>query len=305
MKKKILKKRNLFILTILALISLVGVSYGRFIYNGIRNYYLSTKNFYFNSDKLSENLKRYQIDNWSGVESVPIDIYMNSRKNNKVSANENIDYTIEYSCSSNVVCSIDKTESTIYASTNLDSFTIIMTPIVEMKDGDSIWLEVKASAFEPYEKTLSGRFVINVGTIGISYEITDSVGSPYMDFNITNTTNYYHVVEPFDGYDVNKTFDIPTYLSLTPDKQAKCASAIITLTFDPRVLRLDMTNEAYLQAISTTQTSVDGFNYINSLTFKVDAISSARVRFYKMDTNNNYTYPYVNDNSIVEFSSSY
>lgn len=305
MKKKILKKRNLFILTILALISLVGVSYGRFIYNGIRNYYLSTKNFYFNSDKLSENLKRYQIDNWSGVESVPIDIYMNSRKNNKVSANENIDYTIEYSCSSNVVCSIDKTESTIYASTNLDSFTIIMTPIVEMKDGDSIWLEVKASAFEPYEKTLSGRFVINVGTIGISYEITDSVGSPYMDFNITNTTNYYHVVEPFDGYDVNKTFDIPTYLSLTPDKQAKCASAIITLTFDPRVLRLDMTNEAYLQAISTTQTSVDGFNYINSLTFKVDAISSARVRFYKMDTNNNYTYPYVNDNSIVDFSSSY
>ena len=62
-----------------------------------------------------------------------------------------------------------------------------MTPVVTMSDGDSIWLEVKASAFEPYEKTLSGRFVINVGTVGISYEITDSVGSPYLDFNITNT----------------------------------------------------------------------------------------------------------------------
>ena len=119
MKKKILKKRNLLILVIVSLISLVGVTYGRFIYNGIRNYYLSTKNFYFNSDKLTENFKRYQIDNWSGVEPVPIDIYMNSRKNNKVSANENINYSIEYTCSSNVICSIDKTESTIYASTNL------------------------------------------------------------------------------------------------------------------------------------------------------------------------------------------
>lgn len=304
MKNKIIKKRNLFILAIVSLISLVGVTYGRFIYNGIRNYYLSTKNFYFNSDKLTEDFKRYQIDNWSGVEPVPIDIYMNSRKNNKVSANENINYSIEYTCSSNVICSIDKTESTIYASTNLDSFTVTMTPVGVMNDGDSIWLEVKASAIEPYEKTLSGRFVINVGTIGLSYEITDSVGSPYLDFNITNTINYYRVVEPFDGYDTRKTFDIPSYLELTPDKQAKCASAIITLSFDPRILRLDMTNEAYLQAISTTETTVDGYNYINSLTFKVDAISSARVRFYKIDTNNNYTYPFVNNNSIVSFSSS-
>ena len=65
-----------------------------------------------------------------------------------------------------------------------------------------------------------------------------------------------------------------------------------------------MTNEAYLQAIRTTKTTMsDNFEYINSVTFASDALSSTSVRFYKLNTANNYTYPYITDTPIVTFSS--
>lgn len=303
-KKMVLKKKRLFILSFFAFLSLIGITYGRYIYDGIRNYYLSSKNFYFNSDKLGAKLARYQIDNWSGVEPVDIIINMNSRKNNKLSATEDIDYTISFKCSTNVICSSTKSEGTIPSSSNVDSFTITMTPTTFLNDGDSIWLEVTTSSYEPYEKNLSGRFVINVGTIGISYEIVDNVGSPYLDFNITNTIDYYRVITAFDDYEVEDHIDVATYLALSDENKRKCASAIITLEFDPNVLRLDMTNEAYLNAISSNSTSIDGYQYINKLTFYVDAISSSKVRFYKLDTNIDHTYPFTNEESIVEFSAS-
>ena len=44
-----------------------------------------------------------------------------------------------------------------------------------------------------------------------------------------------------------------------------------------------MTNTNYLNAISTNTTNIDGATYINSLTFKIEAISSTKVRFYKND----------------------
>ena len=71
---------------------------------------------------------------------------------------------------------------------------------------------------------------------------------------------------------------------------------MITLTFDPSLFRLDMTNEAYLKAVRTSTTTLqDGYDYINSVTFRTDALSSTSVRFYKLNTTNNYTYPYVNN----------
>ena len=127
-KKRVSKKSLIIILSIVALISIVGVTYGRYIYNGLRNYYLSAKNFYFNSDKLTENLSRYQIDNWSGIDPVAITINMNSRKNNKLASSDDIGYDIEYECSTNVTCTITKNNGIILATNNTDYFTITMTP---------------------------------------------------------------------------------------------------------------------------------------------------------------------------------
>lgn len=300
-KLKIRKKRIIFLSITLAFIFFTA-TYGRYIYNGLRNYYLSTKNFYFNSDKLSEETAYYQLDNWSGVEPVTITFNMNSKKNNIVSSPDNITYNISFTCSENVTCTSTKDTGLIMNGTNTDNFSITMTPNVTLANDDSIWLEVTTNATSPYTKTLSGRFTINVGEIGLSYEIVDSVNSPYLDFNITNTLDYYKVFESFTGHDVGDRIEVSEYLSLSTVDKKKCAAARITLTFDPALLKLDMTNEAYLQAVSTTTTTLsDGFDYINSVTFGTDALSSTSVRFYKMNTSNNYTYPFITENPIISF----
>ena len=103
MKKIKVKKKNLIIVSIVAILLFVTVTYGRYIYNGIKNYYLSTKNFYFNSDKLAETTAYYQLDNWSGVEPVTVVFNMDSKKNNIVASPDNIAYDIEFECSTNVI----------------------------------------------------------------------------------------------------------------------------------------------------------------------------------------------------------
>ncbi len=302
-KSRKIKKIHIIIFAIVLIVLSITLSYGRFIYNGLRNYYLSTKSFYFNSDKMSDNESYYQLDNWSGVEPVTITFNMDSKKNNLIASPDNITYSIEYECSSNVTCVASKETGLIMNGTNTDSFTITMTPNINLYEGDFIELEVSASATSPYTKTISGKFKINVGEIGLSYEILDEPGRAYLDFNITNTLDYYKVLTPFGTYNQNDKIEISEYLSLSPENKRKCASAVITLSFNPSLLRLDMTSEAVLQAYNTSSTVLgDGYDYINSVTFGIDALSSNAVRFYKLNTNNNYTYPFVTSTPIITFS---
>lgn len=303
-RERKINHKNIIIISSFLILFFLTITYGRYIYRGIRNYYLSTKNFYFNSDKLTEDMSYYQLDNWSGVEPVTITINMDSKKNNIVASTDNIEYSIDFTCSSNVTCVSSKNSGLIMNGNNTDSFTITMTPNVTLHGGDSVWLEVETSATEPYTKSLSGKFTINVGDIGLSYEIVDSIGSPYLDFNITNTLDYYKVLESFGSYSAGDRIEINEYLALSEENRKHCTATLITLTFDPNLFRLDMTNEAYLQAKSTTTRLLsDGYDYLNSVTFGTDALSSTSIRFYKLNTNSNYTYPFVTDTPVISFSS--
>ena len=298
--KKLGLKKIIIILLVLAFIPFTP-TLSRYVYNGIKNYYLTSKNFYFNCDKLAQNIARYQLDNWSGVEPITIVFNMDSINNNKIASESNIDYEIDYSCSTNVTCTISKTEGTIYTNTHQDSFTVTMSPNTTLHGGDNVWLDISATSTEPYTKKISGFFRINVGEIGLSYEIVDAPHQPYFDFNITNTLDYYKVEQAFDSYSAGDHIDIADYQALSDDKKAKCHAAIITLDFDPTLFRLDMTNTNYLNKLSESTTTIGGFVYINSFRFKVDALSSASVRFYKMNPSQDYTYPYVNSSSVVTF----
>lgn len=295
------KKMFILCLGIVFLLT-VGTSFARYVYVEIRDFYLASKNFYFNSDKLDDPIARYQIDNWSGVDSYSITFNMNSYKNNSVYAKSDITYDVEYRCSSNITCSISGDYGTIYTSDHTDSFVITINPNTTFSDGDSVWLEVDATSIKPYTKTLHGRFVIKIGKIGLSYEIVDKKNSPYFDFNITNTLDYYIVKEAFDNYEVGDKIDISTYLELSEANRKKCSSSVISLSFDPNKVRLDMTNSNYLNASSVSKEVIDNYDYINGITFKVDALASTVVRFYKEDASMDYTYPFENNTSVIEFN---
>lgn len=297
---KYFKNHKISLMILIILLSIpIMTSLSRFIYSELKDTFFNSKKFYFSSDKLGEEMLRYQIDNWNGVDPYNITINMNSFKNNLVTSNTDITYDISYNCSSNITCSVSKNTSVIYSATNTDQFTINTVPNTKLNDGDSIWIEVEATSTSPYIKTLSARFVINVGYYGLSYEISDNENDLFLELKITNTLDYYEIKESFDNYSVGDKIDIQTYLNLIDEKKKKCASATVNLKFNPNDLLIDMTSNAYLKSKVKTTTLINNYDYINGITFYIDAISSEYIRFYKTNISKNYTYPNDNNESII------
>lgn len=294
------KKKQLFILglIILNLISFVIV-FGRYITNTVNDFFVRSKEFYFYSDKLSEDDSIYQVDNWSGVEDYVITINMNSNNNNIEAVSYDINYEISYKCSDNVICQLSKTEGTILSNTNSDFFNLTITPNTQLNVGDKIVIEVEASATSPYKKTLKGKFTLVVGKEKLTYQIIDSAQNPYMQLSMTNTLTFYNVEESFGTYSVGDKIDIDTYLNLSDTEKEKCYSAKVNINFDPTQILFDVTNNVYSEATNITTTTINGKTYINGFTITIDAISSREIRFYKTDVSKNYTYPNKDNTSIV------
>ena len=306
MKKNNLKyqKKQLLVLIILLMfvVSFV-VILARYITNNMSDFFLRSKEFYFYSDKLEKNTAIYQIDNWSGVDDYVITINMNSRLNNIKSTSYDIGYDISYTCTDNAICQISKESGVIYSSTNSDFFNLTITPNTQLNSGDKVVVEIQATSTTEYKKTLKGKFTLVVGKEDITYQITDKPNNPYMELSITNTLSYYNVQQAFDSYHVGDKIDIDTYLALSDTNKDKCYSALVTIGFDPNVVFIDMTNEAYREATNLQTTTIGGVTYINKLTISVDAISSRNIRFYKTDTSLDYTYPNSGNNLVLTINS--
>ena len=302
-KNKYTMLRLLLVILIFIILAFMISAFGRYVTNSVNNFFMRSKEFYFNSDKLKENTAVYQVDNWSGIDDYTIVVNMNSRKNNLQATTYDIGYNITYSCSDNAICELEKTSGTIPSDTNSDSFYLRITPNRQLEVGDKVEVEITASSTAQYKKTLKGKFTLVVGKERLSYEITDSVQSPYMQLRLTNTLTYYIVEQAFDSYTVGQKIDSDTYRALSDTNKAKCYSSIVTLSFDPTVVLIDTTNEIVENAITTTKTTINGKDYINSITIKIDAISSQDIRFYKLNIANDYTYPKGNNTSIVQITS--
>lgn len=303
--KKNNKKKILIILCLIVTVlygSLFIKTFSIYVYNNIREFFLTSKNFYFYSDKLTLDNAQYKAENWSGVEDYTITINMNSMKNNIKRCNSDITYNITATSSDNIACQLSKNSSTIPANTNEDNFKVTLTPITTLRTGDVVWVNVVAKSTAPYEKEIKARFEVKVGNLGMSYNIEDEPNSQFLTFNVINTLNFYTIDEAFGDYEVENKIDIDRYLSLSDENKAKCHSLTVTLTFNPRDVYIDMTSETFLNAISTTTTQIDGATYVNSITFKVDAITSIGVKFYKKNLTQNYTYPNGGNNSIINIS---
>ena len=293
------KKQLLLLLAIILCSISFVIVFGRYVTNSVNNFFMRSKEFYFFSDKLSEKLDIFQIENWSGVDDYPLIINMNSRKNNLEVSTYDIGYSITYTCSDNAICQLSKTSGIISSTKNTDFFTLTITPNAQLKTGDKVVVYVEATSNTDFVKTLKGKFTLVVGQEDLTYQITDKPNYPYMDLSITNTLTYYIVEEAFGDYQTGYKIDIDTYLALTEEEKAKCYSSIVTVTFDPEKILLDNTSASYQNAINVTTEQINGKNYINSITLSIEAISSVDLRFYKVDTSQDYTYPNSKNYSVV------
>lgn len=240
------------------------VSTAKYVYNIVHEYYLSSKDFYFSSDKLSINHTEYEItNNWSGAETYLITVNMSSKKNDMAFTESDIAYNITYTCSENISCSLSKNSSTIIGTSNNgvneDSFTISINPSggSALSEGELAWVDIVATSTSPYTQTISGKLILEVGSSDITYEIIDTVNQPYLTVNITNSQS--------DG-------------------------ANIKLSYNPEIVLLDMTGKFYLNSTNNTTQQINGYDYLNSITSYVESLSTTTVKFYKVDATQNYSF---------------
>jgi len=299
--KNLIKKRHiklfLVIILICAILPLV-TTLTRYILEKVEDYYLESKNFYFNSNYLKKDNPLYQINNWTGIGNFTIDISLNSSKNNLLSSDFDITYDITYTCPADLNCTFDNTSGIIYKATHTDSIKLTIIPTRVFEEKESATIHVEATSKDPYVRTISADFQIIVGKTGVTYAIDDAKNNPYLIVSITNALTSYKVTSPFSTYQVGDELDINVYRALSDQEKKNCVSATISLSFDPNIIVLDTTSEVLKEGIINNQ-DIDGLSYVNKITFTMDAMSSQEVRFYKIDHTKNYTYPIVNQNSIV------
>lgn len=266
-KRKIKKINPIVLVIILVIVTFLTprlVSTAKYVYNVIHEHYLSSKDFYFSSDKLSVAHTEYEItNNWSGAEPYTIPVNMSSKKNDKAFTDSDITYTITATCSSNVTYTLSKTSSTIVGKenngVNEDSFSVTLTPAgnTALAEGETAWVDITAKATSPYELEIYGKLIIEVGSADISYEIIDNANQQYLTVNITNSQS---------------------------------VGANVTLSYNPTVVLLDMTSGFRLNATANTTQQLNGYAYFNSITSYVESLSTTTVKFYKKDASQDYSY---------------
>ena len=303
MKKK--KKEKIPFKIIILIIAIVLVSYAgftlaRYVIEELHGYYLNSKHFYFTSNRLKENNPLYQVNNWSGVGSFNISFDLLSEKNSLVYANYDIPYTVTYTCPNDVICSVDKPTGTIYrtSSTHSDTITLSVNPQRAYSENEHLTVHIVASSTSPYVKTITADFEYVVGKQGVTYEIEDVANRTYMILKITNAINFCTVTQAFGNYAVGDSISNDVYRRLAAIDKPKCVSKVIGLSFSPSNILLDTTSNIIDNSTYTNQT-INGVDYINSLTFNIESLSTVAIKFYKKNTALNYTYPFENATSIV------
>ena len=298
------KKNSVCFLIVLIIFLTITVTFGRYIKNIVNNFILETKAFYFNSSILSMNGKNYSIVNWDGVNSYTLNIDLNNRKNDERYTKTDIVYSISVDCPSTVQCSLNKNSGIIHPEDTSDGYVITVSPRQNFYEGDTVTIRTEVESSLPYHKTMSATYTIGVERSDFSYDIVDSVNSKYLVINFTNSITYYQVSEAFGSYSVGDQIGLDDYNALQDSEKDKCFSAIITVEYDPHKLLVDMTNNLYLNRLSTNyqEMTINGFSYVSKFSFKVPASSNSSIIFYKDDISKNYTYPIVNNDSIIDVS---
>ena len=259
------------------------VNYGRYVKDVIESYYLRSQNFYFSSDKLTIHGKKYEINPWSGKKKYDISISISNMLNSLKGTTTNITYEVSCTGNAKVDCYLNSPGTTterrtILSSSESDNYVITVAPKngVNFVNGEAVSVVVTATSITPYKETLSATFTLIIGEYGLNYEIEDEVGSVYFMSLVTNAL--------------------------------ETNSARVTLTIDPNYIdfiSFDMAN-AVLSLDGTTYTTTvasDGKNYINSVTFILDAKSSMMIKYFKKDISKNYSYVLGdNSNPIVRFT---
>lgn len=300
--KKLNLKKILLIIPIFVFLSIGTFSFAKYAILEFHSYYLDSKNFYFTSNRLKRNSATYMVNNWSGVGSFDISFNLLSEKNSLVYSDFDIPYTVRFICPDDVTCEFNKESGTIFydplSSTHSDTVVLSVRPKRVFNENEQLTIYVEANSTSPYHEKISASFLYVVGKQGITYEIEDEVNRPYLLLKITNAINYCKVINDFGNYHVDDLIETSVYRTLSDVEKANCLGEEIILDFDPNVVVLD-TSSNIINSAALLTTTINGVAYVNNMNFKIEPSSTIAIKFYKKLINNDYSYPLVNDTSVI------
>ena len=323
LKKLDNKTKIVFIGLFVLILIFPTISLSRYIYDVIKEKYYLSQNFYFYSDYMTSyegnhenvnpnNLKQsfsYSWDGSSASADSTIILYSTKQGNSLLTTKADINYTFnfclvgdDYKClkdgsgnflkeTSNVVVSLAKENPTdiitaesynrtIRASSLSDSFKISLSKKVGssavFSDGDRVSVKVWAESTSPYKEKIAGILTFIVKKQDVSYEITDSEHNLYATLRLSNSQ---------DGG----------------------SNEIAKITIDPEYVRLDMTNQYYLDCVNSPTCTVrtDNYNVLNKpvtiggVTYDVGSVfTSARTTEIGFNSADYDTYTYVNQFTV-------
>lgn len=215
------KKIQLIILMILFITFLItqGVTFAKYVYNNVLNYYFKTKEFYFYSDSLDTKEVTNTINNWDGED---LTFNLKNYLNDSLITEYDTSYKIE--CTTNnpdYTCIVNEKEN-IYEGvlssikTCTDNENNIITSITNMEDCiqnnyewipnkteslinlnvtnnntivDNLILNVKVTSTNPYKKELNGKFILTKLDSKEDYSLNVLDYNDYLEVIISNKTN--------------------------------------------------------------------------------------------------------------------
>lgn len=259
-----------------------ALNYGRYVIDVIEVYYLRSQNFYFSSDKLTINNKKYEINPWSGTTSYDINVSMSSLLNSIKGTTENISYDLTCTGDAKVDCyfgtlGTTSTKRVITTDTHSDNFvvTVMAKDNASFVNGEKVSVKVKATSTAPYKEELSAVFELIIGDYGLNFEIEDEPGSVFFDTLVTNTLD---------------TTSVKITLRIKPEYRDD--------------IIFDMTNPIMQQdSFESRTTRIDNDEFITEVSFILEPKSSLMVKYYKEDSSKNYSYVLGDTtiNPVIEF----
>ena len=158
-----MKKKGLFVTLLVVIISILTlITYSKFKYNSMWDYYFSSKSFYLESDNLSVDNKITTNNLWDGSK-----VYFNVKNYNNDDLITSDDINYEVRCATNsmdVKCYLNDTKSSIIEgsikSGDKKDVSLYFTLESEL-DYSDIEVSIFLKSLSPYQKELKGKYVLH------------------------------------------------------------------------------------------------------------------------------------------------
>ena len=277
-RKKVNKLKVILAIFVFIVFFMTVTGLGKFVYDTIKNGYLTSKKFYFTSDLLTSlGINTYNYEDWDGEGTYEIEFELYSQNNNLQQFTEDLNYTLMLDYDhEKIQCSLSSVDFSVAesASGTIDTYQDRVIPVathtqkvkiyVQQKDGanleidNEIPLKITAYTTEPYRKSLSATFDLKIAEV--SYVLEDKgAGSPFVILNIRNISE--------------KKSEMTIELADSVVRSSK-----------ERALRLDITDSLYRES---KEIGVDDDGHVNKFVFDMDPETSRDIKLYKKSIWNN------------------